>query len=243
MTRRVELGDAAQSDALLARNELLAAETELAQAEGAVKVARVNYQALTGGAPPDGTLETVKPASAIEDHPALRTPIAALRRAEAQAQLVEATPIDSPDVAVFGRQEHNRQYATDLSQLITDQCTDATTVGVRIRIPLPTDGRQAPRRAEALAEMTRAAADYEKAKRVVLADIADARANLAAAPRAAGLADKRLMVTNEQFELSRNSFALGEIGGLTSTASASCSWMRSVRRRPLPSRSARRFRG
>jgi cobalt-zinc-cadmium efflux system outer membrane protein len=196
MTRRVELGDAAQSDALLARNELLAAETELAQAEGAVKVARVNYQALTGGAPPDGTLETVKPAGDLEDHPALRT------------------PIDSPDVAVFGRQEHNRQYSTDPSQQVTDQRTDATTVGVHVRIPLPTHGRQAPRRAEALAEMTRAAADYEKAKRVVLADIAAARANLAAARRAAGLADKRLAVANEQFELSRKSFALGEIGGL-----------------------------
>lgn len=73
MTRRVEFGDAAQSDALLARNELLD----------------------------------------------LRTPIAALRRAEAQAQLVEATPIDSPDVAVFGRQEHNRQYSTDPSQQVT----------------------------------------------------------------------------------------------------------------------------
>ncbi len=214
MTRRVELGDAAQADALLAKNELLAAETELAQAEGAEKVARVNYQALTGGAPPDGTLESLKPAGDIEDHPALRTPIAALRRAEAQAQLVEATPIDSPDVAVFGRQEHNRQYSTDLSQPITDQLTNVGTVGVRLRIPLPTDGRQEPRRAEALAEMTRARADYEKAKRVVLADIAAARANLAAARRAAGLADQRLAVANEQFELSRKSFALGEIGGL-----------------------------
>ena len=52
MTRRVELGDAAQADALLAKNETLAAETELAQTEGAVKVARVNYMALTGGASP-----------------------------------------------------------------------------------------------------------------------------------------------------------------------------------------------
>ena len=78
MTRRVELGDAAQSDALLATNETLAAETELAQAEGAMKVARVNYMALTGGAPPEGTLESVRPATDIEDHPALRTPRAAL---------------------------------------------------------------------------------------------------------------------------------------------------------------------
>lgn len=214
MTRRVELGDAAAADALLAKNELLAAETELAQAEGAEKVARVNYQALTGGAPPDGTLETVKPAGDIEDHPALRAPVAALRRAMAQAELVEATPIDNPDVAVFGRYEHNRQYSTETTEQIVDQLTNATTVGVRLRIPLPTEGRQEPRRAEARADMERARADYEKAKRVVLADIAAARANLAAARRAAGLADQRLAVANEQFELSRKSFALGEIGGL-----------------------------
>lgn len=211
MTRRVELGDAAQADALLARNELLAAETELAQAEGAEKIARVNYAALTGGAPPDGTLETMKPAGNIENHPALRAPLAALRRAETQLQLVEATPIDNPDVGVFGRQEHNRQYSTDPSQSITDQLTNATTVGVRIRIPLPTDGRQEPRRAEAMAEMARAKAEYEKARRVVLAEVKAGRANLAAAQKAARLAAQRLAVANEQFNLSRKSFALGEI--------------------------------
>ncbi len=174
----------------------------------------MNYEALTGGLPPDGTLETAKPAGDIEDHPALRTPLAALRRAEAQARLVEATPIDNPEVGVFGRTEHNRQYSTDLSQPITDQLTNATTVGVRFRVPLPTPGRNEPRQAEALAEMTRAEADYEKAKRVVLADIEAARANLAAARRAAGIANQRLAVANEQFELSRKSFALGEIGAL-----------------------------
>jgi outer membrane protein TolC len=211
MTRRVELGDAAQADALLAKNELLAAETELAQAEGAERVARVAYVTLTGGAPPDGALESVRSAGDIEDHPALRAPLAALRRAETQLRLVEATPIDSPDVGVFGRQEHNRQFSTDPSQPVTDQRTDATTVGVRIRIPLPTAGRNEPRVADALAEMTRATAEYERAKRVILADIKAARVNLAAAQRAAGLADKRLAVANEQFDISRRSFALGEI--------------------------------
>jgi outer membrane protein TolC len=211
MTRRVELGETAAGDALLAKNELLAAETELAQAEGAEKIARVQYAALTGGAPPDGTLETVKPAGDIENHPALRAPLAALRRAESQLRLVEATPIDNPDVGVFGRQEHNRQYSTDPSQAVTDQRTDATTLGVRIRIPLPTEGRQEPRRAEAEAEMTRARADYEKARRVVEAEVKAARINLAAAQKAAGLAAKRLAVANEQFDLSRKSFALGEI--------------------------------
>lgn len=211
MTRRVELGDAAQGDALLAKNETLAAETELAQAEGAEKIARVNYGALTGGAKPDGTLEVLRPPRDVDEHPALRTPRAALARAEAQQQLVEATPIDNPEIGVFGRQERNNQYSTDPSQPVTNQLTDSTTFGVRLRIPLPTPGRNEPRLAEAAAEVTRARAEYEKAKRIVLAEIKTARAALAAAQRAAGLADQRLTVANEQFELSRKSFALGEV--------------------------------
>ncbi|MGJ0533404.1 MAG: TolC family protein [Methylocystis sp.] len=211
MTRRVELGDAAQTDALLAKNETLAAETELAQSEGAVKVARATYAGLTGGAQPDGKLESVRPPIDIEEHPALRAPVAALARARAQAELVDATPIPSPEIGIFGRQEHNDQYSTDPSQQISDQRTDATTVGVRIRIPLPTAGRNEPRRAEALAEMDRATAEYERAKLVVLAEIKAAHASLAAAQRAAKLANSRLTVANDQFELSRKAFKLGEI--------------------------------
>lgn len=211
MTRRVELGDAAQGDALLAQNETLAAETELAQAEGAVKVAQVNYRMLTGGAPPEGTLESVRPATDIEDHPALRAPRAALARAEAQMRLVDATPIDSPDVGIFGRREYNDQYSTDPSQAITNQRTDSTTIGVRIRIPLPTPGRNEPRIAAAQAEMDRARAEYDRARRVVAADIKAARVALAAAQRAAGVANSRLSVANDQFGLSRKSYSIGEI--------------------------------
>ena len=211
MTRRVELGDAAQGDALLAQNETLAAETELAQAEGAAKVAQINYMALTGGAPPEGSLEPVRPATDIEDHPALRAPRAALVRAEAQLRLVDATPIDSPDIGVFGRREYNDQYSTDPSQQITNQRTDSTTIGVRIRIPLPTAGRNEPRIAAAQAEMDRARAEYDRAKRVVAAEINAARVALATARRAAGIANSRLSVANDQFELSRKAFKLGEL--------------------------------
>jgi outer membrane protein, heavy metal efflux system len=214
MTRRVELGDAAPADALLAKNELLAAETELAQADGAEKVARVNYAAITGGTPPDGVLEGPKPAGDIDEHPSLRAPVASLRRAEAQLALIEATPIDNPEVGVIARQEYNNQYTTDPSEPLSNQRTNSTTLGVRFRVNLPTPGRNEPRIAEARAEMERAKADYEKARRVVAADIQGARANLAAAQRAAGLAKQRLAVANEEFDLSRKSFALGEIGAL-----------------------------
>ena len=51
--RRVELGDIPYTDALLARNEDLAAELGLSQAEAALLDARAVYRTLTAGAEPD----------------------------------------------------------------------------------------------------------------------------------------------------------------------------------------------
>lgn len=216
MSRRVELGDAAQSDSLLARNETLAAETELSQTEGAEKIARVQYSALTGGLLPDGTLEVVHALSDIEDHPALRAPKAALARAESQARLIEVTPVDNPEVGVFGRTEHNNQYSDLFSDPINplsprvNQRTDSGTVGVRFRMPLPTPGRNEPRSAEVAAEIARVRAAYERAKRFVVAEIKAAKIALSAAQKAEKTANQRLSVASEQFELSRKSYALGE---------------------------------
>jgi len=216
MTRRVELGDAAQSDALLAKNETLAAETELTQTEGAEKIARVHYAALTGGISPDGTLEIVHSLDDIEEHPALRAPKAALARAQSQAKLIDATPIDNPDVSIFGRTEHNNQYSDLFADPINplapriNQRTDSGTVGVRFRMPLPTPGRNEPRAAEAAAEITRLKADYERTKRFLVAEIKAAKIALNTAQKAAKSASQRLSVASEQFELSRKSYALGE---------------------------------
>ena len=79
---------------------------------------------------------------------------------------------------------------------------------------MPTPGRNEPRQAEAHAEMTRARAEYEKARRVVLAEIDAARADFAAAKRAAALAGQRLAVANEQFELDAQIVPLGEISAV-----------------------------
>jgi outer membrane protein TolC len=214
MSRRVELGEAAPADALLARNELLAAETELTQTEAANQTARAHYAMLTGGGVPDGALEGAGKDIDIDEHPALKAPRASLARAESQANLVDASPIDNPEIGVFGRREHNNQFSTDPTQQVTDQRTDSTTLGVRFRIPLPTPGRNEPRRAEARAEITKARAEYERARRVVESEIKVARIALAAAKKAEGGASKRLGVANEQFDLARKAFQLGEVNAV-----------------------------
>ena len=210
MARRVELGDAPRQDELLARNETLAAETEFAQAEAATRATRAAYGVLTDGAAPDGTLEAATKDGAVDEHPALRAPLASLARAETQARLVEASFIDSPEIGLFGRSEQNTQILPGTDP----QKTDSNTLGVRFKIPLPTPGRNEPRRAEAEAEVIRARAEYERARRIVEAEIKAARAAVAAGRRADALTAKRLAVADQQFELARKAFRLGEVNAV-----------------------------
>jgi outer membrane protein, heavy metal efflux system len=207
MERRVQLGDAAAQDALLARNELLAAQTELAQVEATAKAARVAYGVLTGGAQPDGTLEASVGMPSLDEHPALRAPAASLARAQSQMRLAEASFIDNPEIGVFGRREQNLQVYGGGQE---PSWTDSTTVGVRVKIPLPTPGRNEPKIAEARAECERARSEYERAERIVKAEINAAKAAVAAARRVDGLAANRLKVASEQFDLARKAFRLGE---------------------------------
>ncbi len=209
MTRREALGESGRQDTLLAQNETLAAESEVAQAEAANRAARAAYGVLTNGATPDGALEPAGRGGPIEDHPALRAPLAALKRAEAQIRLVDASFIENPEVGVFGRHETNQEYQfgkppEDLFR------TDSTTLGFRFKVPLPTPGRNEPRRAEAEADYVKAQAEYDRALRLVNAEVAAARAALAAAKRNLAVASKRFTVASEQYELARKSFRLGE---------------------------------
>lgn len=203
MDRRAELGDAPPQDALVAQNETLAAETELSQAEASAKATRASYETLTAGGRPDGALEPLLPERPLEAHPALRAPLASLARAEAQLRLVAATPIENPEIGLFGRRESNAQGNTR---------AEATTFGLRFRMSLPTAGRNEPRRAEAEAEVARAMAELASARRAVNAEILAARRALDAARRTGAIAAQRLKVAEEHFELSRRAFRLGETG-------------------------------
>ena len=196
--RRADLGDIPPSDALLAQNETLAAELELAQAEAELVAARAAYATLTGGAMPNLRPERVEAPPPL--HPALATARAALEVAESQARLVAATPRDNPELSVFGRGE----YGT-----LTEQ---GVSLGLRLRFPLATEARNAPRRAEAEAGITRATAQLAGAQRLVEAQVAAARAALRAAEENVRLARQRLGVADRQLEAARRAFRSGETG-------------------------------
>ncbi len=197
VARRAQLGDIPPTEALLARNETLGAELALAQAEAAAAQAIAAYRVLTGGLEPNLPVETVRSAAR---HPTLVTAEAALATAESRQRLVTATPRDNPEFGVFGRQEGGTGMDT------------ATSLGLRVRIPLGTEGRNAPRRAEAESEVTRATAELIQARRLVQAGTARAQAELRAAEAALRLARQRLAVATEQEGIALRAFRAGETG-------------------------------
>jgi outer membrane protein, heavy metal efflux system len=220
--RRAELGDVSGTEALLGRNEVLAAELELSRADAAAELARTAYRTLTGGAAaalpaPDGPTaaggmagarpEPTPPlpraaaaAPAAAGHPALRAAEAAVAAAEARARLVAATPRDNPEVGIFGRGQGGP---------VTEE---GVSMGLRLRLPLATEARNAPRRADAEAERTRAVAELAQTVRVLEGEVARARTGLAAADTARRLAAERRGVADRQLAAARIAFASGEIG-------------------------------
>ncbi|MCO6415321.1 TolC family protein [Siccirubricoccus sp. KC 17139] len=201
LDRRAALGDISATDALLGRNEVLSAELELARAEAARETARAAYATLTGGSVTAlAGIRPEAPARSAEDHPALVAAEAALATAEAQSRLVAATPIDNPEVGLFTRRQGGN---------LTE---DGYSFGIRLRVPLPTDARNTPRRAEAEAGRTRASADLAQARRTVQGEIALARVALNAAEAERRLAAQRKAVADQQLAASRAAFRAGEIG-------------------------------
>ena len=133
-------------------------------------------------------------------HPAIRAAEAALAAAEARARLVAATPIDNPELGLFTRGQGGP---------VTE---NGTSLGLRMRIPLPTEARNAPRRADAEAERTRAEGELLQTRRVVEGEIGLARLALGAAEQARRLAADRRAVAERQLAAARTAFRSGEIG-------------------------------
>ena len=197
VSRRASLGDIPPSEALLARNETLGAELSLAQAEAAAALAVEAYRVMTGGLQPNLPVETIRTRGS---HPALRAAEAAVAHAESRQRLVAATPRDNPELGTFLRQENG---------LGTN---DSTSIGLRFRLPLATEARNAPRRAEAQSEVTRAVALLAQARRLVDAEVVRARRQLSASEEALRLARERLAVANEQEGIALRAFRSGETG-------------------------------
>jgi len=199
--RRVKAGELARTDGMLARQEVLAAEGAVANAQAKLYEVRTRYKVLTGQ--PDIPVPVPEPLAAEQTapHPRLHSARGTLNRTQAAHSVVRATRNDPPTIGIAMRRE--RDGASGGS---------SRSVGLAVQIPFGNSVRNRPVEAAALTQIQTAAAEMAQAEATVQGDAELARQQLAVSEKAQGVATARAAVMREHTQLIGKAFRLGERG-------------------------------
>ncbi|UUX94252.1 TolC family protein [Aquabacterium sp. J223] len=199
--RRVQAGDLAPADALLAAEERLAAAMAAREAHGLAQSARARWLALTGWSGPLPPAEVPLPPLPDDDHPALAEARAAVGVAQARAREAALLRRDAPTLSMAARFDREG-YGTGYRN----------TVRVGIALPLDTEARNAPRLAAAEAERLDAELALQAVRRQRQLEREQALAERQAADDALALAAERLAVAGRLDAAVDRAWRAGERG-------------------------------
>lgn len=199
--RRVAAGELARTDANLAGNERLAADSDVIDAQVAVLGAEANFRALTGiDAPAVLAAESPVPSPTMPDrHPRLLAATAAAEVARAALLVAARSNREAPTVAV--RLERDRATAAEPL---------SSAIGLRVTIPFSSGPRLREQTAAAIASASRADAELALTRARIAIDVERARTALEAADRQLDTARRRQALTVDNLRLTEKAFALGE---------------------------------
>lgn len=199
--RRVAAGDLARSDGLLADQEVLAAQGEVALARSRAREALTRFSLLTGTA----ELPLLEPEPLLPPQPAqhvrLRAAEASEQRARAAARLASASVQGPPTVSLSMRRERDSALAN------ADR-----SIGIAVQVPLGGKVRNLPAETLAATQLATAAAELTEARMAIDMDVRLAREQLAYAAEAREAAQDRLAIMREHTALFEKAFRFGERG-------------------------------
>lgn len=198
--RRVEAGDLARIDGILAQQEVLAARGAVASARARMQEAQARYTALTGQ-PDIPSIEPEPIAEGVrEQHPRMLAARAALKRSQSSLDVVNRTRSEPPTVGLLMRREKEGANST------------ASSVGVSVQIPIGTNARNRPLETAAQTQIASAAAELAQTEATLQADIDMARLQLTTSRQALDATTARLALAREHMALIEKAFRLGERG-------------------------------
>ena len=200
--RKQRAGEVADLDRDLVRAELLDAQSKNEEKRAAAVAAEASFLALTGVRPGkvrlDEPLAVMPP---LDVHPQVQAAFRAVDAARATLRLAIVSDRESPEIGIVaGRNRDIRGPEYD------------NMIGLRLKIPFASEGRNAPRRAQAQAQLTAAEAGYAAARRQITAEIAAAGRALSAAQTQVPLAEARLRALRQAQDKLQRSYNAGEIG-------------------------------
>lgn len=197
--RRVQGGDLARADALLAQQDTLAAQALLQDAELRRNEAALRLELLAGAHPQVSPDEVVRESLPNDAHPELTAARLTRESAEQRARLVSLSRRDPPEVGVGYRWDRP-----------SAEVPAGRTVGVSIRIPFATAARNLPRQAAARTELDTALAEERVTRERIDMGVRAARAAVDAQQKVAALSAQRVGAATEREALIRRAFDFGE---------------------------------
>jgi len=201
--RRVELGELAVTDLLLARDATLTKRVELLTAQTELENAMLRYQTLTGlSRLPRRRAETpLETTSLSEDHPGLAQASASARRAVAELDATRRRGGGSPELFLGGNGERDAS-GEDFN----------TRVALALNLPIGTRTHTGPGQAAAERARADAQAEYEIRKRELTLALTESRRGVESARDALTLAEEQNRVARENLRLGTVAFKAGESG-------------------------------
>lgn len=200
--RRMRAGDLARADSMAARAELLGSMVQQAEAHQRLFAARTRWTVLTGlEEPPIADTSAAEPtaADAGEAHPELQLAAQATELARTRVEQVRASGRDAPELKVSYR--HDVPGRAEPVQ---------GSLGIGLRLPFGTDGRNQPLLAAALSELDVAQTNEQRTQERLAAELAAARAALQTVEQLLAAEQGRVGLLRERAELIDKSFRAGE---------------------------------
>jgi cobalt-zinc-cadmium efflux system outer membrane protein len=196
--RRVQAGDLARADSLVARAEVLGAEGSMAELQQRVTSAKSRWRTLTGldslADPTEATMRAIE-----QEHPELALARLEVQRTRAQLDAVRQSRRDPPEVGLNWRQERS-----------SDVQGRQNSVGVILRVPFGTDARSGPAEAAAVSELDLVRLQEERLRERHAADVRTAREALESTEQQVLKEQARLALLRERAQLLDKSFHAGE---------------------------------
>lgn len=202
VSRRVEAGELARLDRVLARQETLDRQEAYLNARATLKQNYSRYQILTGleMLPAQFREQQASNQTVDQNHPGLANAMASVETNRARRNQVEIERRDNPTVMVGTRHERPAGIGNKYEN----------TVGVTVNIPLGLPTQAAPRIAAAETSLAQSQTERDLLKRELDIRLQKAKDRLVATREALELAQKQAQLARENLALTRRSFDLGE---------------------------------
>jgi outer membrane protein TolC len=203
VSRRVDLGDLARADLLLAQSDLLEKKSLLTLAEAEVMHARKAYTNLTRMTrAPRVFTETLSPTKEIhEAHPAVAAANAVIERAQAEVEYTRLSKQGNQPSFLIGSQ-HDRA---------NNQESFNNEANLVLQVPIGGDAYNAPFVAQANVALTQKIADRGALMRQLEKALHEAEHNLEVDRATLEIAAERKSIAETQLRMSRLAFEAGEI--------------------------------